>query len=98
MAEMNYEEKMEMASKILASGIQLNETMDSFDSMELEAKTLLTDGLLGDASKKDMNLLLLYGQCATLIELLRSTTKCIKELNDTMAEAIKDNEGDENGF
>lgn len=98
MAEMNYEEKMKTASQILASGIQLNETIDSFNSMELGAKTLLTDGLLGDASKKDMNLLLLYGQCSALIEALRSTTKCIKELNDTMAEAMKDNEGDENGF
>lgn len=98
MAEMSYNEKMEMASQILASGIQLNETMEAFDSMELSAKTLLSDGLLGDASKKDMNLLLLYGQCSALIELLRSSTKCVKELNDTMAEAIKDNEGDENDF
>lgn len=98
MAEMNHEEKMEIASKILASGIQLNETIDGFDSMELEAKTLLTDGLLGDASKKDMSLLCLYNQCSALIQLSRSSMKAVKDLNDAMAEAIKDDEEDENDF
>ena len=96
MAEMNYEEKMEMASQILASGIQLNETMESLDSMETQAKTILTDGLLGDASKKDMSLLSLYNQCSALIQLLRSSVKCVKDLNDAMADAIKDDEEDEN--
>ena len=98
MAEMNHEEKMEIASKILASGIQLNETIDEFDSMEMEAKTILTDGLLGNASKKDMSLLSLYNQCSALIQLSRSSMKAVKDLNDAMAEAIKDDEEDENDF
>lgn len=98
MAEMNHEEKMEIASKILASGIQLNETIDGFDSIEIEAKTILTDGLLGDASKKDMSLLSLYNQCSALIQLSRSSMKAVKDLNDAMAEAIKDDEEDENDF
>ena len=98
MAEMNYEEKMEMASKILASGIQLNETMESFDSMETQAKTVLSEGLLGDASTKDTSLLLLYHQCSAIIQLLRSSMKAVKDLNDAMADAIKDDEEDENDF
>jgi hypothetical protein len=98
MNEMNYEEKMEMASRILASGIQLNEFINEFDSMEATAKTTLTSGLLGDASKKDMSLLSMYGQCLALIQLLRDSVECVKKLNDAVAEAIKDNEEDENDF